>query len=139
MGQNFLILYVLIGFLTSIQFSCSVTANSLRPHGLQHTRLPCPSPTCKVGFLPYCSLNIILRKFCLSFPPSHQGFKTACRQYVRFTMIRLTFLCPIYLGLTFCAPYYLTCEDSFSNVIQISICLSENGNSGSSSLSCPGD
>ena len=27
------------------QFSCSVMSNSLRPHGLQHARLPCPSPT----------------------------------------------------------------------------------------------
>ena len=27
------------------QFSCSVVSNSLRPHGLQHARLPCPSPT----------------------------------------------------------------------------------------------
>ena len=26
-------------------FSHSVMSNSLRPHGLQHTRLPCPSPT----------------------------------------------------------------------------------------------
>ena len=29
----------------SVQFSCSVVSDSLRPHGLQHTRLPCPSPT----------------------------------------------------------------------------------------------
>ena len=29
----------------SVQFSHSVVSNSLRPHGLQHTRLPCPSPT----------------------------------------------------------------------------------------------
>ena len=28
-----------------VQFSCSVTSDSLRSHGLQHTRLPCPSPT----------------------------------------------------------------------------------------------
>ena len=28
-----------------VQFSHSVLSNSLRPHGLQHTRLPCPSPT----------------------------------------------------------------------------------------------
>ena len=28
-----------------LQFSCSVVSGSLRPHGLQHTRLPCPSPT----------------------------------------------------------------------------------------------
>ena len=27
------------------QFSCSVISDSLRPHGLQHTRLPYPSPT----------------------------------------------------------------------------------------------
>ena len=29
----------------SVQFSRSVMSDSLRPHGLQHTRLPCPSPT----------------------------------------------------------------------------------------------
>ena len=29
----------------SIQFSLSVVSGSLRPHGLQHTRLPCPTPT----------------------------------------------------------------------------------------------
>ena len=28
-----------------IQFSHPAMSNSLRPHGLQHTRLPCPSPT----------------------------------------------------------------------------------------------
>ena len=29
---------------SSVQFSCSVVFNSLRPHGLQHARPPCPSP-----------------------------------------------------------------------------------------------
>ena len=28
-----------------VPFSRSVVSDSLRPHGLQHTRLPCPSPT----------------------------------------------------------------------------------------------
>ena len=28
-----------------VQFSCSVVSDSLRPHGLQHARPPCPSPT----------------------------------------------------------------------------------------------
>ena len=28
----------------SVQFSHSVVSDSLQPHGLQHTRLPCPSP-----------------------------------------------------------------------------------------------
>ena len=27
--------------LSSVHFSCSVMSNSLRPHGLQHARLPC--------------------------------------------------------------------------------------------------
>ena len=30
---------------SSIQFSHSVVSDSLRPHGLQHARPPCPSPT----------------------------------------------------------------------------------------------
>ena len=29
----------------SVQFSCSVVSDTLGPHGLQHARLPCPSPT----------------------------------------------------------------------------------------------
>ena len=32
----------------SVQFSRSVMSNSLWPHGLQHTKPPCPSPTPKV-------------------------------------------------------------------------------------------
>ena len=30
---------------SSVQFSCSVVSNSLQPHGVLHTRLPCPTPT----------------------------------------------------------------------------------------------
>ena len=33
---------------SSVQFSNSVVSDSLRPHGLQHTRHPCPSPTPRV-------------------------------------------------------------------------------------------
>ena len=32
-------------FQVLIQFICSVMSDSLWPHGLQHARLPCPSPT----------------------------------------------------------------------------------------------
>ena len=32
-------------FLISVHFSCSVVSDSLWSHGLQHTRLPSPSPT----------------------------------------------------------------------------------------------
>jgi len=31
--------------LSSVHFSLSVVSDSFQPHGLQHARLPCPSPT----------------------------------------------------------------------------------------------
>ena len=37
-----------LGKFSLAQFSSSVMSNSLRPHGLQHTRLPCPSPAPRV-------------------------------------------------------------------------------------------
>ena len=33
------------GMFSSVQFSCSVMSDSLRPHESQHARPPCPSPT----------------------------------------------------------------------------------------------
>ena len=41
---------------SSVQFSCSVISNSLKPHELQHTRPPCPLPTPGVHPNP-CPLN----------------------------------------------------------------------------------
>ena len=43
----------------SIQLSCSVVSKSLRPHGLQHTRLPCPSLTLRV-----CSNSCPMNWWC---------------------------------------------------------------------------
>ena len=34
-----------ICWISSVQFSRSVVSDSLQPHGLQHSRPPCPSPT----------------------------------------------------------------------------------------------
>ena len=45
--------------LLSFQFSCSVMSNSLLPHGLQHTRPPCPSPTPGA-----CSNSCPLSRWC---------------------------------------------------------------------------
>ena len=45
--------------ISSIQLSCSVMSDSLQPHGLQHTRLPCPSPTPRA-----CSNSCPLRWWC---------------------------------------------------------------------------
>ena len=41
----------------SVQFSHWVMSDSLRPHGLQHARLPCPSPTTGVDSNS-CSLSL---------------------------------------------------------------------------------
>ena len=37
--------YWFLNQISSVQFSCSVMSDSLRPHELQHARPPCPSPT----------------------------------------------------------------------------------------------
>ena len=45
--------------LISVQFSHSVVSSSLQPHGLQHARPPCPSPTPRVY-----SNSCPLRRWC---------------------------------------------------------------------------
>ena len=68
------------GIFSSVQFSRSEVSDSLWPHALQHTRLPCPSPTPGVfpnsGPLnwwcpPTISSSVVPFSFCLqSFPVS---------------------------------------------------------------------
>ena len=43
--HNYRCLPWLVLSFSSVQFSCSVMSDSLRPHGLQHARPPCPSLT----------------------------------------------------------------------------------------------
>ena len=45
--------------LISVQFSHSVMSDSLKPHGLQHARPPCPSPTPRI-----CSNSCPLSRSC---------------------------------------------------------------------------
>ena len=64
----------------SVQFSRSVMSDSLQPHGLQHARLPCPSPTpracsnsCPLSqwFHPIIWSSVVPFSSCLqSFPAS---------------------------------------------------------------------
>ena len=64
----------------SVQFSCSAMFNCLWPHGLQHSRLPCPSPTpgtysnsclSSQWCHPTNSSSVVPFSSCLqSFPPS---------------------------------------------------------------------
>ena len=45
--------------LSSVQFSSVISHISLQPHGLQHARLPCPSPTPRA-----CSNSCPLSRWC---------------------------------------------------------------------------
>ena len=70
-----------VTILSSVQFTLSVVSSSLQPHGLQHTRPPCPSPTpiaysnsCPLSQWchPTISYSVVPFSSCLqSFP--HQG------------------------------------------------------------------
>ena len=59
---------------TTVQVSCSVVSDSLRPHGLQDSRPPCPSPT--PSLLKLMSIELVMLSshliFChpLLLPPS---------------------------------------------------------------------
>ena len=76
-GQNLLLNTL---FLPVSQFSRSVVSDSLQPHGLQHARLPCPSPTpraysnsCPLSrwCRPVISSSVVPFSSCLqSFPAS---------------------------------------------------------------------
>ena len=67
----------------SVQFSCSVVSNSLRPHGLQHTRPPCLSSTPRVDSNscplsqwchPTISSSVIPFSSCLQSIPASGSF-----------------------------------------------------------------
>ena len=60
--------------LTSVQFTHSLVSNSLRPHGLQHIRPPCPSTT-PVVYTNLCPSSqwchpTISSRYLLLLPPS---------------------------------------------------------------------
>ena len=70
---------VLITVSTSVQFRRSVRSDSLPPHGLQHARLPCPSPT--LGVDPKsCPLSLGCHptiSFCCPFSSCLQSLPAA--------------------------------------------------------------
>ena len=66
--------------ISSVQFSCSVVSESLRPHGLQHTRLPCPSPTpgaCSNSCPSSQWCHPVISSFVIPFPSCLQYFPTS--------------------------------------------------------------
>ena len=71
--------------LFSVQFRCSVVSDSLQPHGLQHTRRPCPSPTPRAYWNscplsqwchPTLSSSVIPFSSCLQSFPASGSFQT---------------------------------------------------------------
>ena len=65
------------------QFSCSVMSDSLQPHGLQHARPPCPSPTPRVysnscplsrWCHPTISSSVVPISSCLQSFPASESF-----------------------------------------------------------------
>ena len=69
--------------ISSVQFSHSVVSDSLWPHGLQHARLPCPSPTTRVcsnsgpsiwWCYPTISSSVIPFSSCLQSFPESESF-----------------------------------------------------------------
>ena len=96
-----------------VQFSHSVVFDSLQPHGLQHARPPCPSPTPR-ACLNSCPLNrwchptvsscVVPFSSCLqSFPKSESflmsQFFTSCGQSIEASGFSNS-LCNEYSGLT---------------------------------------
>ena len=70
----------------SVQFSRSVISDSLQPHGLQHARLSCPSPTLRAcsnsypsswWYHPTISSSVILFSSCLQCFPASCSFPTS--------------------------------------------------------------
>ena len=69
---------------SSVQFSHSIVSSSFRPHGLQHARPPCPSPTpgassnsCPLSRCchPTISFSVVPLSFCLQSFPTSGSFK----------------------------------------------------------------
>ena len=81
--------------IASVQFSHSVMSDSLQPHGLQHTRPPCPSPTPRMysNSCPWLG-DAIQPSHSLSSPSphtfnlfQHQGFSSVsvlCMRWPQF-------------------------------------------------------
>ena len=80
----------------SVQFSRSVMSDSLRPHGLQHARLPCPSPTPRVypnscplsqWYHPTISTSVVPFSSCLQSVPASGSFQMSQLFTIRWQSI----------------------------------------------------
>ena len=77
----------------SVQFSCLVVSDSLRPHGLQHARLPWPSPTPRAfsnscpssrWYHPTISFSVVPFSSCLQSFPASGSFQNESVLHIRW-------------------------------------------------------
>ena len=64
----------------SIQFSCSIMSDSLWPHGLQHARFPCPSPSPRACSNSCHRVSDAIRPFHPLWSPSPPAFNPSQHQ-----------------------------------------------------------
>ena len=71
-----------------VQFSHSVVSSSLRPHGLQHDRPPCPSPTPRV-YSNSCPSELVMSSnhLILCPSPSPPAFNLSQHQGLFFSFL----------------------------------------------------
>ena len=74
---------------SSVQFSCSVASDSLRPHELQHARPPCPSsPWCH----PAISSSVVPLSSCPKSLPASESFPMSQLFAWKFPLVLLIIL-----------------------------------------------
>ena len=82
-GAVLILLPVSMVQFSSVQFSCSVVSDSLRPHESQHARPPCPSPAPRVNSdsrpssqwcHPAISSSVVPFSSCLQSLPASESF-----------------------------------------------------------------
>ena len=83
----------------TVQFSRSVVSDSLRPHGLQHTRLPCPSPTPR-AYSKLMSINSVMpsNHFILCCPLLLPSIFPSIRVFSNESVLRIRW--PEYFGVS---------------------------------------
>ena len=64
----------------SVQFSHSAISDSLRPHGLQHARLPCPSQLPELAQTHAHRVSDAMQQFHALLPPSPSAFGLSLHQ-----------------------------------------------------------
>ena len=110
------------------QFSCPVVSDPLWPQGLQHARLPCPSPAPRA-----CSNSSPLSQWCHSTISSSVVHFSSCLQYISIHFTHVDFFLDVcvcvfvfifsFLFLMFLIIIYLQMCFLWLSIILMILCL----------------